>query len=104
MTLVTLVTMADSWGLVLVLILVLVFAAVLWLLRTVIEYPGLLHLRCVVTEDSASGETQEMVTDFKMDKLRISVRRSGHGDAQRQEDCHSSQLPFSVLTIIKACQ
>ena len=78
--LLTLLTMADSWGLVLVLILV--FALVFWVFWTVIEYPGLLHLQCVYTEDGA--DNSELFKNFRMDKLRDSVR--GSSDTQRQED------------------
>ena len=70
----SLLTMADSWGLVLVLIPV--FAIVFWVFRTVIEYPGLLHLQCVYTEDAEGGNSSELFKNFRMDKLRSSVRGS----------------------------
>ena len=73
--------MADSWGLVLVLIMVI--AVVFWLFRTVIEYPGLLHLQCVYTEDAEGGNNTELFKNFRMDKLRDSVR--GSDDARSQD-------------------
>ena len=80
MTLVLTLTMADSWGLVLVLILV--TAVVFWVFRTVIEYPGLLQLQCVYTEDPEGGNNTELFKNFRMDKLRDSVR--GSDDTQSQ--------------------
>ena len=74
MTRVSLLTMADSWGLVLVLILV--TAVVFWVFRTVIEYPGLLNLQCVYTEDAETSNDTELFKNFRMDKLRASVRSS----------------------------
>ena len=81
MTRVLTLIMADSWGLVLVLILV--TAVVFWVFRTVIEYPGLLHLQCVYTEDADGGNNTELFKNFRMDKLRDSVR--GSDDARSQD-------------------
>ena len=82
----SLVTMADSWGLVLVLIPVV--AIVFWVFRTVIEYPGLLHLHCVYTEDAEGGNNSELFRNFRMDKLRSSVRGSGDSrGCEKYVDC-----------------
>ena len=82
----SLVTMADSWGLVLVLIPV--FAIIFWVFRTVIEYPGLLHLQCVYTEDAEGGNNSELFKNFRMDKLRSSVRGSDDSrGCEKYVDC-----------------
>ena len=75
--------MADSWGLVIVLVFLAAF--VCWVLKLFIEYPGLLHLHCVYAEDTAQGET--LFQNFRMDKLRESVRARGHpGRGRRSRD------------------
>ena len=83
MTHVSLLTMTDSWGLVLVLILV--TAVVFWVFRTVIEYPGLLNLKCVYTEDLETGNDTELFKNFRLDKLRDSVRSSDDARCQHFE-------------------
>jgi len=80
--------MADSWGLIIVLFFI--FAIVFFVIKQFIEYPGLLNLQCIYSDDNVTGET--LFENFQMDKLRDSV----HSQKSNSHKKPSSSLPSSL--------
>ena len=64
--------MADSWGLVIVLFFF--FAFIFFVIKLFVDYPGLLNLQCVYSDDRVTAEPLFEV--FEMEKFKESVQRS----------------------------
>ena len=88
--------MADSWGLVIVLFFL--FAFIFFVIKMFMDYPGLLNLQCVYSDDSVTAEPLFEV--FEMEKFKESIHRNKnqvHSDnhhSSRKPSCDSNRWSF----------
>ena len=62
----------DPW--VLVIVLFLVFAVIFFILKLMVDYPGLSHIQCIYSEETVREET--LFENYQLEKLRKSVQKS----------------------------